>query len=196
MRKAKVTRETSETTIRVELSLDGDGTAKVATGIGFMDHMLTHLARHGLFNLVVDAKGDLEIDGHHTVEDVGISLGKAFAQALGDGRGIVRFGHAVIPMDEALAEVAVDISGRPFLHFEAELPRGKVGEFDAELTEEFFRAFAVNARATVHVVLRHGSNVHHCIEGIFKAFARALRAATAQDPRQKGVPSTKDVLEI
>lgn len=196
MRKAKVTRETSETTIRIELSLDGDGTAKVATGIGFMDHMLTHLARHGLFNLVVDAKGDLEIDGHHTVEDVGISLGKAFAQALGDGRGIVRFGHAVIPMDEALAEVAVDISGRPFLHFEAELPRGKVGEFDAELTEEFFRAFAVNARATVHVVLRHGSNVHHCIEGIFKAFARALRAATAQDPRQKGVPSTKDVLEI
>jgi imidazoleglycerol-phosphate dehydratase len=196
MRKAKVARETSETTIRVELSLDGEGTAEVATGIGFMDHMLTHLARHGLFNLVVDAKGDLEIDGHHTVEDVGISLGKAFAQALGDGRGIVRFGHAVVPMDEALAEVAVDISGRPFLYFQADLPRGKVGEFDAELTEEFFRAFAVNARATVHIMLHHGSNVHHCIEGIFKAFARALRAATAQDPRQKGVPSTKDVLEI
>jgi imidazoleglycerol-phosphate dehydratase len=156
--------------------------------------MLTHLARHGLFDLAVTAKGDLEIDAHHTVEDVGICLGKALLQALGDSVGVVRFGHAVVPMDEALAEVAVDLSGRPFLAFEAAFPRGRVGDFDAELVEEFFRAFAVNSRTTIHVVLRHGSNVHHSIEAMFKAFARALSEAVRVDPRVKAIPSTKGTL--
>lgn len=192
---AEISRETKETQIRLSVAIDGSGSIDAKTGIGFFDHMLTHIAKHGLFDLAVDAKGDLEIDAHHTVEDVGICLGKAFAQALGDMKGITRFGHAVIPMDEALAEVAIDFSGRPFLVFEADLPRGMVGEFDSELTEEFFRAFAVNSRTTLHIVLRHGSNTHHCIEGIFKAFARALDRATQLDPRVTGVPSTKGMLE-
>lgn len=195
MRTSEVVRETNETRIRVSVALDGAGKADVRTGIGFFDHMLTHVARHGLFDLVVEAKGDLEIDGHHTVEDVGISLGKAFLQALGDMKGISRFGHAVIPMDEVLAEVAVDFSGRPFLSFQADLPVSRAGDFDAELTEEFFRAFAVNSRMTLHIVLRRGGNLHHCIEGIFKAFARALDRAVQLDPRVKGIPSTKGMLE-
>jgi imidazoleglycerol-phosphate dehydratase len=195
VRQATIERNTAETQITATVSIDGTGASDVKTGVGFFDHMLTHLSRHGLFDLNVAAQGDLEIDPHHTVEDVGICLGKAFLQALGDMKGLARFGHAVIPMDEALADVAVDLSGRPFLVFGAELPCGKAGEFDSELAEEFFRAFAVNCRATLHVNLRAGSNLHHCIEGIFKAFARALDQATRLDPRVTGVPSTKGVLE-
>lgn len=195
MRKAQITRETKETNISVSILLDGEGQAEIDTGIGFFDHMLTHLARHALLDLRVKASGDLHIDPHHTVEDVGICLGKAFVQAIGDPKGLVRYGHAVIPMDEALAEVAVDFSGRPFLVFKAQLPRGKVGEFDVELAEEFMQAFAVHSRTTLHVVLRYGKNTHHCLEGIFKAFARALGGAVRIDPRVKGVPSTKGLLE-
>lgn len=193
MRRAEVNRETKETRIDLRLNLDGSGAINIGTGVGFMDHMLTHIARHGLFDLDVAAKGDLQVDAHHTVEDIGICLGKAFAQAVGDASRITRFGHAVVPMDEALAEVAVDISGRPFLSFNAAL-KGKVGEFDAELVEEFFRAFAVNSKTTLHIVLRYGNNVHHSIEGIFKAFARALAEAVKLDPRVSGVPSTKGTL--
>lgn len=195
MRTSELNRETAETRVRVSVNLDGTGKADVRTGIGFFDHMLTHLARHGLFDLMVKAEGDLETGGHHTVEDVGICLGKVFLQAMGDMKGICRFGHAVIPMDEVLAEVAVDCSGRPFLSFQADLPLGSTGGFDSELTEEFFRAFAVNGRMTLHVVLRRGGNLHHCIEGIFKAFARALDRAVQRDPRVKDVPSTKGMLE-
>lgn len=195
MRKAQIKRETKETQIQVSVSLDGQGEADIATGVGFFDHMLTHLARHGGFDLQVKAKGDLYIDPHHTVEDVGICLGKAYLEAVGDPTGLCRFGHAVVPMDEALAEAAVDFSGRPFLSFDAQLPQGRVGDFDIELTEEFLRAFSVNARMTVHIVLRYGKNNHHCIEGIFKAFARALGEAMRLDPRVKGVPSTKGMLE-
>ncbi len=194
-RRAELERSTKETRIRVAMDLDGTGTSTISTGVGFFDHMLTHIARHGLFDLEVKAEGDLEIDAHHTVEDVGICLGKVFAKALGEPVGIRRYGHAVIPMDEALAEVSIDVSGRPFLAFSADLDKGRVGEFDAELTEEFFRAFAVNSRTTLHVVLRYGQNTHHCIEGIFKAFARALDDAVTRDPRVSGVPSTKGMLE-
>ncbi len=194
-RRAELERSTKETRIRVAMNLDGTGSSTITTGVGFFDHMLTHIARHGLFDLEVKADGDLEIDGHHTVEDVGICLGKVFAKALGEPVGIRRYGHAVIPMDEALAEVSVDVSGRPFLAFDAKLTKGRVGEFDAELTEEFFRAFAVNSRITLHIVLRYGQNTHHCIEGIFKAFARALDDAVTLDPRVVGVPSTKGMLE-
>lgn len=195
MRSGTIKRETAETQIEATVTLDGQGRAEVDTGIGFFDHMLHHLAKHGLFDIRVRAKGDLHIDPHHTVEDVGICLGKAFLEAVGDARGLVRFGHAVTPMDEALAEVSVDFSGRPFLHFQADLPHGRVGEFDIELAEEFLRAFSVNARITLHVVLRHGRNAHHCIEGIFKALARALGEALQTDPRVKDVPSTKGMLE-
>lgn len=196
MRKGEITRTTAETQITLSIVLDGTGAANVNTGVGFFDHMLTHIARHGLFDVAVQAKGDLQIDAHHTVEDVGICLGKALLNALGDLKGITRFGHAVVPMDEALAEVAIDLSGRPFLSFQANIPRGKVGDFDSELTEEFFRAFAVNARATLHIILREGTNAHHCIEGIFKAFGRALDQATRLDSRVVGVPSTKGMLEV
>ncbi len=195
VRSARIERETKETTIAVELRLDGDGHSAVETGVGFFDHMLTSLARHGLFGLDVQARGDLHIDPHHTVEDVGICLGKAFLEAVGDAKGMVRYGHALVPMDEALAEAALDFSGRPFLAFNADLPPGRVGEFDIELTEEFLRAFAVNARVTLHVNLRYGKNAHHCIEGIFKAVARALGQATQLDARVQGVPSTKGMLE-
>jgi imidazoleglycerol-phosphate dehydratase len=194
-RKSEVHRETKETRVNVAIDLDGAGTVDVKTGIGFFDHMLTHIGRHGLLDLRVAAEGDLDVDAHHTVEDVGICLGKAFLEALGERKGITRYGHAVVPMDEALAEVAIDISGRPFLSFQANLSRARVGEFDAELTEEFLRAFAVNGRVTLHVVLREGTNVHHSIEAIFKAFGRALDGATRIDPRVTGVPSTKGMLE-
>lgn len=195
MRQADVARDTKETQIRLRLDLDGDGSADVQTGVGFLDHMLTHLARHGFMSVSIEAKGDLEIDAHHTVEDVGICLGQAFTQALGTPEGITRFGHAVAPMDEALAEAAVDISGRPFLSFDAKLPGARVGEFDAELTEEFFRAFAMNSKVTLHLILRRGSNLHHSIEALFKAWARALAAAVARDARVSGIPSTKGTLE-
>ena len=195
MRKAKVTRETNETSIVINLDLDGSGVADISTGIGFFDHMLNQLARHGLFDVSVQAKGDLHIDPHHTVDDVGICLGKAFLEALGDMKGINRYGQAVVPLDEALVEAVVDVSGRPYLVFEVELASTRVGEFDAELAEEFFQAFAVNSRTTVHALLRHGKNTHHCVEALFKAWARALRSAVTLDARVTDVPSTKGILE-
>jgi imidazoleglycerol-phosphate dehydratase len=196
MRQAQVNRKTNETEIALRVALDGSGEARIDTGIGFFDHMLNHLSRHGLFDIDIQATGDLHIDPHHTVEDVGICLGKAFLEAVGTPRGIRRYGHAVIPMDEALAEVAVDFSGRPFLVFNADLPKGSLGGFDVELTEEFMQAFAMNSRITLHVNLRYGKNTHHCIEGIFKALAQALRRALETDPRNSDViPSTKGMLE-
>jgi len=194
-RSAKLTRTTGETDIRLALDLDGSGKGDIATGIGFLDHMLVSLARHALFDITVAAKGDLHVDFHHTTEDVGIVLGQALARALGEKRGIARFGHAVIPMDEALAEAAVDISGRPFLAWSVPLSSPRIGEIDTELFEEFFRALAFNAGITLHVTLRAGSNAHHCVEACFKAVARALRAAVAADPRLgDAIPSTKGVL--
>ncbi len=196
MRQAQVNRKTNETEIALGLNIDGAGLARIDTGIGFFDHMLHHIARHGLIDLDIKAVGDLHIDPHHTVEDVGICLGKALLEAVGVPRGIRRYGHAVIPMDEALAEVAVDFSGRPFLVFNAELPKGSLGGFDVELAEEFMQALAVNARLTLHVNLRYGKNTHHCIEGIFKALAQALRRALELDPRNgDAIPSTKGMLE-
>lgn len=196
MRQAQVNRKTNETEIALCVNIDGTGDARIDTGIGFFDHMLNHIARHGLIDLDIKAVGDLHIDPHHTVEDVGICLGKALLEAVGVPKGIRRYGHAVIPMDEALAEVAVDFSGRPFLVFNAELPKGSLGGFDVELAEEFMQALAVNARLTLHVNLRYGKNTHHCIEGIFKALAQALRRALEIDPRNSdAIPSTKGMLE-
>ncbi len=190
-----LTRTTSETDISLTLDLDGTGKADIGTGIGFLDHMLTALSRHGLFDLTVKAQGDLHIDYHHTTEDVGIVLGQAFKQAIGDKRGIRRFGQALIPMDETLAEAAVDISGRPFLAWSVDFSRDKIGEMDTELFEEFFRAFAFNALINLHVTKRAGVNNHHIIEACFKALARALRMASEMDPRLgDAVPSTKGVL--
>jgi imidazoleglycerol-phosphate dehydratase len=195
-RRAEVSRETAETAIRAALVLDGTGEAEVATGIGFLDHMLAALARHAMFDLSLHAKGDLHIDFHHTTEDTGIVLGQALRRALGDKRGIRRYGHALLPMDEALAEAAVDISGRPFLAWSVPFGPPKIGEMDTELFAEFFRAFAFNAGVTLHVSLKAGANAHHVAEACFKAVARALRAATELDPRAPGaVPSTKGMLE-
>lgn len=195
-RRAEISRETSETAITVALGLDGDGRADIATGIGFLDHMLTALARHGLFDLKVRAKGDLHIDFHHTTEDVGIVIGQCLRQALGDKRGIRRYGAAVIPMDEALAEAAVDISGRPYLAWSVSFAQPKIGEMDTELFEEFFRALAFNAGITLHVTQKAGTNAHHVAEACFKALARALREAVEPDPRAiSAIPSTKGVLE-
>ena len=195
-RRAEISRETSETAITVALGLDGEGRADIATGIGFLDHMLTALARHGLFDLKARAKGDLHIDFHHTTEDVGIVIGQCLRQALGDKRGIRRYGAAVIPMDEALAEAAVDISGRPFLAWSVTFAQPKIGEMDTELFEEFFRALAFNAGITLHVTQKAGTNAHHVAEACFKALARALREAVEPDPRAIGaIPSTKGVLE-
>ena len=194
-RTAEVTRTTSETDISLTLDLDGSGVAEVDTGIGFLDHMLTALARHALFDLAVRAQGDLQIDCHHTTEDVGIVLGRAFAQAVGEKRGIARFGHALVPMDEALAEAAVDLSGRGFLAWSVAFDRQRIGEMDTELFEEFFRAFATNALLTLHITSRAGRNAHHVAESCFKAAARALRMAVAIDPRVgDAVPSTKGAL--
>ncbi len=194
-RTATLTRTTSETDIALTLALDGAGQADIATGIGFLDHMLTAFARHGLFDLSVQAKGDLHIDFHHTTEDVGIVLGQALATALGDKRGIRRFGQALVPMDEALAEVAVDLSGRPFMAWDVDFAQPKIGEMDTELFEEFFRALAMNGLLTLHVQRRAGRNAHHVAEACFKAVARALRMATEADPRAKGaIPSTKGSL--
>ena len=196
-RRAEVARETAETAIRAALDLDGTGKAEVATGIGFLDHMLTALARHALFDLTLHAKGDLHIDFHHTTEDVGIVLGQALRQALGDKRGTRRYGHALLPMDDALAEAAVDISGRPFLAWSVPFGPLKIGEMDTELFEEFFRAFAFNAGITLHLTLKAGTNAHHVAEACFKAVARALRMATEMDGRAPpgAVPSTKGTLE-
>ena len=195
-RTAEITRTTAETAITVRLSLDGTGQVDVATGIGFLDHMLTALGRHALFDLGVEAKGDLHIDFHHTTEDVGIVLGQALRQALGDKRGIRRYGHALLPMDEALAEAAVDISGRPFLAWSVPFARDKIGEMDTELFEEFFRALAFNAGITLHLTLKAGTNAHHVAEACFKAVARSLRMAAETDPRApESIPSTKGVLE-
>ncbi len=195
-RRAEISRETSETAITVALGLDGEGRADIATGIGFLDHMLTALARHGLFDLKVRAKGDLHIDFHHTTEDVGIVIGQCLRQALGDKRGIRRYGAAVIPMDEALAEAAVDISGRPYLAWSVSFAQPKIGEMDTELFEEFFRALAFNAAITLHVTQKAGTNAHHVAEACFKALARALREAVEPDPRAiSAIPSTKGVLE-
>jgi imidazoleglycerol-phosphate dehydratase len=194
-RSASITRTTSETDISLTLNLDGSGKADIETGIGFLDHMLTALAKHGLFDLTVRAKGDLHIDFHHTTEDVGIVLGQAFAKALGDKRGIRRFGHGVVPMDEALVDAAVDISGRPYLAWNVSFQRPKIGEMDTELFEEFFRALAFNALVTLHITMRAGVNAHHVAEASFKATARALRAACEMDPRAAGaIPSTKGAL--
>jgi imidazoleglycerol-phosphate dehydratase len=186
-------RSTAETEIRLELDLDG-GESKAQTGVGFLDHMLDLLARHGRLGLVVEANGDLDTGAHHTVEDVGIVLGQALDDALGDRAGIRRYGSALVPMDEALAECAIDISGRPLCVFDAELPAASIAGFDTELAEEFFRAVANGARLTLHVSVRYGTNVHHMIEACFKAFARALRVAVSVDPDEKGVPSTKGTL--
>jgi imidazoleglycerol-phosphate dehydratase len=194
-RRADIARATSETQIRIALDLDGSGTPAIATGIGFLDHMLTAFARHALLDLTVEAKGDLHIDDHHTTEDVGIVLGQAVRAALGDKRGIRRYGHCLLPMDEALAEAAVDISGRPCLAWSVPFQRPKIGSFDTELVEEFFRAFAFNAGITLHVTLKAGSNAHHVAEACFKAVARALRMAAEADPRAAGaIPSTKGSL--
>jgi imidazoleglycerol-phosphate dehydratase len=194
-RTASLTRTTSETDISLTLSLDGSGRAEIATGIGFLDHMLTALTRHALFDLTVKARGDLHIDFHHTTEDVGIVLGQAFAKALGDKRGIRRFGHALVPMDETLAEAAVDISGRPFLAWDVAFERPKIGEMDTELFEEFFRAFAINSLVTLHITRRAGRNAHHVAEACFKSAARALRVAAELDPRAgDAIPSTKGTL--
>lgn len=195
-RRAEITRETAETAIRAAIDLDGTGQAEVATGIGFLDHMLTALARHSLIDMTVAAKGDLHIDFHHTTEDVGIVIGQALRKALGDKCGIRRYGAALLPMDEALAECAVDISGRPFLAWSVPFARDKVGDMDTELFEEFFRALAFNAGITLHMTLKAGTNAHHIAEACFKAAARALRAAVEPDPRAGGaIPSTKGILE-
>ena len=194
-RTAQIARATAETDIALRLDLDGTGRAEIDTGIGFLDHMLTALARHALFDLTVVAKGDLQVDFHHTTEDVGIVLGQALRQALGEKRGIRRYGHAVVPMDEALAEAAIDLSGRAFLVWQVEFQRPKIGEMDTELFEEFFRALSSNGLMALHVVLRHGHNAHHVAEGCFKAVARALREAVERDPRTAdAIPSTKGVL--
>jgi imidazoleglycerol-phosphate dehydratase len=192
-RSAKIERRTRETEVTVELSLEG-GEVAPATGVGFLDHMLELLGRHGRLGLVVNASGDLETGAHHTVEDVGIAIGQALDEALGDRSGIRRYGYAAVPMDEALGMCAIDISGRPLCLFEADLPPVSIAGFDSDLTEEFFRAVASNAKLTLHLGIRYGSNAHHMIEACFKAFARALREAVEIDPDEQGVPSTKGTL--
>ncbi|MBM3636625.1 MAG: imidazoleglycerol-phosphate dehydratase HisB [Alphaproteobacteria bacterium] len=195
MRMASIKRKTGETDISVSIALDGSGEAEISTGVGFLDHMLTLFARHSLFNVTVACKGDLEVDQHHSVEDIGIALGQAFREALGDKKGITRYAHSYLPMDEALSRVAVDVSGRPFLVFRTEFEREKIGDFDAELVREWFQAFAINAGITLHVETLYGLNAHHIAESCYKGLARALRAAVAIDAREKDrIPSTKGVL--
>lgn len=193
-RTATIQRRTNETEIELALDLDGSGNAQIATGVGFFDHMLTLLTKHAAFDLTVCAKGDLHVDQHHTVEDVGICFGQALRQALGDKSGIRRYGHFTLPMDETLVTSAVDLGGRFSFVFEAAFPSAKIGDFDSELVEDFWQAAAANALANLHVVLHHGRNSHHISEGIFKATARALRMAVEADPRMTGVPSTKGTL--
>ena len=193
-RTAEIDRATAETEIHVSLELDGDGQGTRETGVGFFDHMLDLLARHGRMNLTLRARGDLETGAHHTVEDVGICIGQALDRALGDRAGITRYGEATVPMDESRAACAIDISGRGLLAFEVPLPPGAIGNFDHELAEEFFRALASNARLTLHLTVETGTNAHHVIEAVFKACARALRMAVTIDPTESGVPSTKGTL--
>jgi imidazoleglycerol-phosphate dehydratase len=193
-RTAQIDRKTSETHVRLSLDLDGSGRAEVATGVGFLDHMLTLLAKHAVIDLAAEAKGDLEVDQHHTVEDVGICLGQALKQALGDKSGIRRYGHFTLPMEETLATVAIDLSGRYAMVFRADFPSAKIGDFDSELVEDFWQAVAANALCNLHVIVHYGRNSHHISEAIFKAAARALRMAAENDPRTCGVPSTKGTL--
>jgi imidazoleglycerol-phosphate dehydratase len=195
MRKGAISRKTNETAIEIEVDLDGAGLAKIATGVGFFDHMLDQLARHSSIDMTISAQGDLHIDDHHTVEDVGIALGQAVKHALGDKRGLTRFAECLLPMDEALTRVAIDVSGRPFLVFRTTFPTAKIGTFDAELVREFFQAFAMNAGLTLHIETLYGANSHHIAESCFKGAARALGAALAIDPRQAArIPSTKGAL--
>jgi imidazoleglycerol-phosphate dehydratase len=193
-RTAKKSRETSETKVSVTLNLDGSGAGNIQTGVQFLDHMLTLFAKHGLFDLNITCKGDLGIDAHHSVEDIGICLGLALEEALGDKKGIVRFAHAYFPMDETLVRVAVDLSGRPYLVYKVKTKRERVGELESDLIEEFWKAFVTHARLNLHVELLYGRNTHHIFEAVFKAAARALSLATRIDARIKGVPSTKGVL--
>ena len=193
-RTATITRNTRETQIRLELSLDGSGQGSWQTGVGFLDHMLELLTRHGAFDLKVEAKGDLQVDQHHTVEDVGICLGQAVKQALGDKKGIRRYGHFTLPMEETLATTAIDLSGRYYLAFQAAFDSPKIGDFDTELVEDFWQAFAANALCNLHILIHYGRNSHHKSEAIFKSAARALRMAVENDPRMTGVPSTKGTL--
>jgi imidazoleglycerol-phosphate dehydratase len=195
MRQAEVSRDTKETQIRVKLNLDGTGVSKLDTGLPFLDHMLDQVARHGVFDLEIVAKGDLHIDAHHTVEDIGITLGQAFAKAVGDKQGVRRYGHAYVPLDEALSRVVVDLSGRPGLEFHIDFTRARIGEFDVDLIHEFFQGFINHAQVTLHVENLRGDNAHHQAETAFKAFGRALRVAVEHDPRTQGViPSTKGSL--
>jgi imidazoleglycerol-phosphate dehydratase len=194
LRKSRIERKTAETQIELELDLDGTGRAQIRTGVGFFDHMLELLARHGCMDLSVTAQGDLQVDQHHTVEDVGICLGQAIKQALSDKAGIRRYGHFTLPMEESLVSTAVDLGGRYFLVFQAAFPTAKIGDFDSELVEDFWQAVAANALCNLHIVLHYGRNSHHISEAIFKSTARALRIAVEADPRTQGVPSTKGTL--
>lgn len=193
-RKANADRKTREVKVNVEVNIDGTGKFEVQTGIPFFNHMLNQMAKHGYFDIKVNALGDIEVDFHHTVEDVGITLGEAFAKALDDKKGITRYGHSIIPFDETLVMASVDLSGRPFFKFTADLPKGKVGEFDIELVEEFFKSFASSLKCNLHIELRYGTNLHHNVEAMFKAVARALDSATEIDSRSRKVPSTKGTL--
>jgi imidazoleglycerol-phosphate dehydratase len=193
-RSARLLRKTAETEIELELSLDGSGQAQIRTGVGFFDHMLTLLAKHAALDLTVKAVGDLEVDQHHTVEDVGICLGQALREALGNKAGIRRYGHFLLPMEETLATVAVDLGGRPYFVFKADFPAPKIGDFDSELVADFWHAFTMNARCNLHLIVHYGRNGHHMAEAMFKAAARALRMAVAGDPRMRDVPSTKGTL--
>jgi imidazoleglycerol-phosphate dehydratase len=193
-RNASISRETKETQIALSINLDGVGDASISTGVGFFDHMLDLLSRHSLIDLSVKAKGDLHIDPHHTVEDVGIVLGQAIEKAVGDKRGIYRYGWAIVPMDETLAQVAIDLSGRPAFVFNVKFKRGNIGDFPTELVEEFWKSVAVNAKMNLHISVAYGANNHHISEAIFKATAKALRQAVSPDPRNPGVPSTKGSL--
>jgi imidazoleglycerol-phosphate dehydratase len=193
-RTAQVARNTQETQISVTLNLDGTGAARLATGVPFLDHMLDQIARHGLVDLEITANGDLHIDAHHTVEDIGITLGQAFASAVGDKRGVRRYGHAYVPLDEALSRVVIDLSGRPSLEMSGQFTRARVGEFDVDLVREFFQGFVNHALVTLHLDILKGNNTHHQVETLFKAFGRAVRMAIELDPRCLGVPSTKGTL--
>ena len=195
MRTADITRNTNETRVRVAINLDGTGVSKLDSGLGFLDHMLDQIARHGMMDITVAAQGDLHIDAHHTVEDIGITLGQAFAQAIGDKKGVRRYGHAYVPLDEALSRVVLDLSGRPGLEFQVQFTRARIGDFDVDLIHEFFQGFVNHAQVTLHIDNLRGHNAHHQAETIFKAFGRALRMAVEADPRMAGImPSTKGAL--
>lgn len=193
-RVGSIVRKTNETDVKLEFAVDGEGNASIETGVPFMTHMLDLFTKHGKFDMIVDAKGDIEVDDHHTTEDIGICLGQALIQALGGKRGIKRYGNAFVPMDEAMAQVVIDLSNRPHLEFRAEFPSQKVGSFDTELVHEFLWKLALEARMNLHVIVHYGHNTHHMIEAIFKALGRALDEATSIDPREKGIPSTKGML--